>query len=190
VELAVGIFIQSTPERGFFVLKVENEGKVLLRRGGPLGTMAGVPKPIEAGPIIFMVLLASMGGLGFYQLVYLPYLAPRDICVQFPEVCNPPEKVQARIVLNSFIPTNPENYVPKLIVIFIGVNNTVTWTNEDIAAHTVTSDEGLFDSRLFQPGESWTYTFKFKGVYAYHCTPHPWMKGRVVVCDSAGCPGS
>jgi plastocyanin len=30
-------------------------------------------------------------------------------------------------------------------------------------------------------GGSWSYTFTTPGTYTYHCSPHPFMKGTVVV---------
>ena len=68
----------------------------------------------------------------------------------------------------------------------IGVNSTVTWTNNDIAAHTVTADNttggtAVFDSSNMAPGATFTYNFTAPGTYTYHCSYHAWMKGTVVV---------
>jgi plastocyanin len=83
---------------------------------------------------------------------------------------------------------------PKLTV---GVNDTVTWVNNDTEKHTVTSGEssgrigfvqgnmgepdGIFDSGLFDIGKEWSYTFSVPGVFPYFCTLHPWMFGVVEV---------
>jgi plastocyanin len=81
--------------------------------------------------------------------------------------------------------SNPQNnaghYDPSTITVFIGVNNTITWTNHDLSLHTVTSDAGSFDSGLLNSGDSWTHTFKTPGTYSYHCTIHPYMTGKIVV---------
>jgi plastocyanin len=58
---------------------------------------------------------------------------------------------------------------------------TVQWVNEDFVVHSVTSDDGSFDSGLVQPGEGYSRRFDAPGRYPYHCTPHPFMKGVVVV---------
>src|SRR6185437_14516650 len=52
----------------------------------------------------------------------------------------------------------------------------IEFKNEDIFAHTVTADDGSFDSGLIQPGSSWKMTVQKAGTIAYHCTPHPNMK--------------
>ncbi len=72
-------------------------------------------------------------------------------------------------------------FSPPTIVVVIGVNNTVTWTNNDIAAHTVTSDTGAFNSGNIAAGATWSYTFTSAGTYGYHCSYHPWMTGTVIV---------
>jgi plastocyanin/uncharacterized membrane protein len=58
--------------------------------------------------------------------------------------------------------------------------DTVEWKNEDIVAHTVTADDGSFDSGLIQPGHSWKMTVKAAASIAYHCTPHPNMKAKLI----------
>lgn len=70
-------------------------------------------------------------------------------------------------------------YGPTTITVKAGTK--VTWTNDDDVAHTVTADDGTFDSGFFDAGRSWSFTFARPGTYAYHCLPHPWMKGTVVV---------
>jgi uncharacterized membrane protein len=57
---------------------------------------------------------------------------------------------------------------------------TVEFKNEDIVAHTVTADDGSFDSGLIQPGSSWKMIVQKTGTLAYHCTPHPNMKATLV----------
>ena len=87
-------------------------------------------------------------------------------------------------------------YLPRTMI--IGVNDTVTWINQDTESHTVTSGigggmeslvnvnkkgspTGDFNSGLFKPGQSWMHTFTKPGVYNYFCTIHPWMEGIINV---------
>jgi plastocyanin/uncharacterized membrane protein len=65
---------------------------------------------------------------------------------------------------------------------------TVEWKNEDIFAHTVTADDGSFDSGLIQPGQSWKMTVQKAGTIAYHCTPHPNMKATLLAADNTLLP--
>ncbi len=64
----------------------------------------------------------------------------------------------------------------------VGTGATVTWTNEDSTAHTVTGTTGNeMASHLLVRGERFSYTFSVPGAYSYYCTPHPWMTGVVTV---------
>ncbi len=61
---------------------------------------------------------------------------------------------------------------------------TVTWINcepEGIDAHTSTSDDELWDSPFLAPGATYSFTFPAVGSFDYHCLPHPFMQGVVIV---------
>lgn len=66
-------------------------------------------------------------------------------------------------------------------VVTVKLGTTVHWANRDTEAHTVTSDTGAFSSPVLQPGAGYSFTFTKSGTYAYHCTIHPFMTGKVVV---------
>ncbi len=57
----------------------------------------------------------------------------------------------------------------------------VTWLNCDLDSHTSTADAGGWDSPLLAPGDVFTQTFSAGGEFTYHCEPHPFMTGRVIV---------
>jgi len=57
----------------------------------------------------------------------------------------------------------------------------VTWTNNDSAPHTVTSNTDAFESGSLSRGGTFSFTFAQKGTYEYHCSPHPSMNGKVIV---------
>ena len=64
----------------------------------------------------------------------------------------------------------------------VAAGTTVVWTNDAPLAHTVTADDGTtFDSGTIEPGSRWAFRFTRPGTYTFHCTPHPFMKGVVVV---------
>lgn len=73
-------------------------------------------------------------------------------------------------------------YTPATIKVKAGT--TVTWTNRDSIKHDVTADDKSDDapmSELLAGGESYSFTFNKTGTYTYHCTPHSFMKGTVIV---------
>ena len=78
-----------------------------------------------------------------------------------------------------------ECFIPAKVTISVG--ETVTWSNDDSAAHTVTSGipsegpDGVFDSSLFMAGTTFEHTFFEAGEYDYYCMVHPWMTGKVQV---------
>jgi plastocyanin len=57
----------------------------------------------------------------------------------------------------------------------------VTWENHDPADHTVTAEDGSFDSGTMAEGASFETTFDSPGEYRYICALHPGMKGTVTV---------
>ena len=56
----------------------------------------------------------------------------------------------------------------------------VTWTNDDTVPHTVTSVDGVFDSGIFDPGGSFSWTLDQPGTFPYVCQLHPQMQGTVI----------
>lgn len=56
----------------------------------------------------------------------------------------------------------------------------VRFSNTAGTAHTATR-AGSFNTGRIKPGSSATVQFNRKGTFAYHCTIHPFMKGKVVV---------
>jgi plastocyanin len=63
----------------------------------------------------------------------------------------------------------------------VAAGTTVTWTNRGQVAHTVTANDRSFDTGDIESGEKGSITFSRPGTYPYHCTPHPFMKGVIVV---------
>ena len=68
----------------------------------------------------------------------------------------------------------------------ISAGDTVRWTNEDIAPHTATSDEGIWDSGTITTGNSYMRAFDNAGDFAYHCTIHPSMMADLTVQSTTG----
>lgn len=140
--------------------------------------------------ITFVVAVAI--SLGYYQFVYLPEANAKPILPE--EVLNPRDSVAVQIVEGAALESNPRNFVPNEVRGVLGLSNRIVWTNNDSATgHTVTTSDdytdqinGVFDSTqilgtVIQPGETFEFTFTKEGTYAYHCTPHPHMKGVVEI---------
>ena len=73
-----------------------------------------------------------------------------------------------------------EPFSPRTFIVAHGT--AVTWFNADAMEHSVTSNTtGLWDSGLINSGSRWSHIFDTPGTYAYHCSPHPWMTGTIVV---------
>ena len=73
------------------------------------------------------------------------------------------------------------NYAFSPTSLQVAAGTTVTWTNNDTAAHTVTADDGSFDSGNLAAGQTFTHTFTASGTVAYHCNYHPNMIATIVV---------
>jgi hypothetical protein len=72
----------------------------------------------------------------------------------------------------------------------VSVGTTVTWTNSGASPHTVTADNGEFDSGRLAPGASFSQTFDAAGTVTYHCEIHPQMAGTIVVTEASGAPAA
>jgi plastocyanin len=83
---------------------------------------------------------------------------------------------QVKIVDFSFSPSS----------LSVQKGDTVVWTNHGTVNHTVTADNGSFNSGSLSPGQSFSHTFTTGGVVAYHCMFHGaaggiGMSGRITV---------
>ncbi len=76
-----------------------------------------------------------------------------------------------RIVQFAFVPASLD----------VAAGSTVTWSNDDPTAHTVTAEDGAFDSKQLDPGASFSIVLDTVGSHVYHCEIHPTMVGTVVV---------
>ena len=116
-----------------------------------------------------------------------PMAAPEPEPVAAPEPAGP-QTVNVSLPKDSATPgceTTDACYIPSMVSINTG--DTVSWSNDDTAAHTVTSGtpqggpDGVFDSSLFMAGTTFDVTFDSSGNYDYFCMVHPWMAGKVTV---------
>jgi len=90
-----------------------------------------------------------------------------------PEPVGPDEEggEQVRIIDFEFVP--PDLTVP--------VGTAVVWTNDDAVLHTVTADDGSFDSSTFGQGRTFRLTPDRPGTFPYICAIHPFMRATLRV---------
>lgn len=79
----------------------------------------------------------------------------------------------------SAVTVNIQAFAFTPAVVRVKAGGTVTWTNNDSAAHTATGTG--FDTGSLARGQSGTVTFDTPGTFDYRCTPHPAMRGTVIV---------
>jgi len=75
-------------------------------------------------------------------------------------------------------------FSPSTITVTAG--DSVTWSNSGPSGHSATADDGSFDTGILSKGQSGSHTFTKPGTYAFHCTPHPFMTGKVIVTAASG----
>jgi len=146
----------------------------------------------------FVVVVAV--SLIYYQFIYVPQAnaIPRFTSA----ILEPAETTRVTMVEDAVLESSPIHFKPQEARAVLGVSNTVEWANNDSVAHTVTSDDpqyvdvinGKFDSLAhpeqtgangyIESGGKWSFTFTKAGEFPYHCSPHPWMKGKVIVVEN------
>lgn len=70
-------------------------------------------------------------------------------------------------------------FVPAQLTVRPGA--TVTWTNGDEEAHTVTATDRAYTSNGLDRKETYSHRFTKPGTYTYFCALHPHMTATVVV---------
>lgn len=81
-----------------------------------------------------------------------------------PPVNNVPTNSQTTVTIGD------DFYSPRSISVAAGT--TVTWVNNGTMMHTVTADDGSFDSGTLMPGQSFFHTFSTQAIVPYHCRFH------------------
>lgn len=72
-------------------------------------------------------------------------------------------------------------FEPEALTVAAGTE--VIWTNNGQRPHTVTADDGSFDSGRLDPGEQFSHVFEQPGTFSYHCGFHPDMQATIVVTE-------
>ena len=129
-------------------------------------------------------------GIGYYQMFYIPEQNLKPSVDE--HVLNPDETTTIDMIPGSADPDQQDNFVPKLVNIQLGIDNHIIWTNSDDVAHTVTPDHKLADTYsgefgstgVVLPGETYEFLFTEPHEVTYHCSPHPWMTGTLIVTEA------
>ena len=136
---------------------------------------------------IITVIVGLSIGIGYYQIFYLPELSAKPSVDE--HVLHPTKSTEIDMIIGSADPNQQDNFVPKLVNIQLGIDNHIIWNNIDDVAHTVTPDHrtedtysGEFGSTgVVMPGEIYEFTFTEPHEITYHCAPHPWMTGTLII---------
>ncbi len=74
-----------------------------------------------------------------------------------------------------------DNFMFGPMDVTIPVGSAVTWVNHDDDPHTVAAVDKSFKSPPMDTNERYTRTFDKPGEYAYFCSLHPQMIGKIIV---------
>jgi plastocyanin len=72
----------------------------------------------------------------------------------------------------------------------VAPGTTVRFRNNDTESHTATADNGLFDTKVLEPGYSFEVLLEGSGAVTYHCELHPDMQGSIVVAEAGEAGGT
>jgi amicyanin len=77
-----------------------------------------------------------------------------------------------------------KDYMFAPMITKVNVGDTITWTNMDGVHHNVVADtksDSAPNGPLIGKGETYSFKFTKAGSYSFHCEPHPYMHGTVIV---------
>jgi plastocyanin len=167
-------------QAGWVVIHTTNDegkpGPVIGNAALPEGFSTSIPVTIDSGNAtskLFAMLHVDAGVAGTYEF-------PGDDIPVMDEgaIVMAPFNVEEMATSNEVTIAN-FSFGPNELQVKVGT--TVTWTNQDSTRHTVTADDGTFDSGALSEGSSFSFTFTEAGTFPYSCNFHPSMVGTVTV---------
>ncbi|MDG7006958.1 MAG: cupredoxin domain-containing protein [Nitrososphaerota archaeon] len=158
---------------------------------------SGAHSSVAVGAVVAILIVGAVATLGYYQFFVANTTTTTTTTATTPSVTCP-SAACVNVTIFAGASSQPSGYTqgqtttygytPDTVIVVIGKNNTVFWTNDDAAPHTVTSETGApvsFDSGTSGPlltqGGTYQFTFTVPGTYHYHCSFHAWMQGTVIV---------
>ena len=123
----------------------------------------------------------------FYTSFYLPESLAKPSVSD--HILHPEEEFFIIEIVPGAVLEGNENYVPNKAKALLTFTNNVVWQNNDDTAHTVTPDHRHSDSYsgdfgsagVLKPGDTYEFLFTEPQEVHYHCTPHPWMTGSIII---------
>jgi plastocyanin len=146
----------------------------------PVATVTPIASPsASASPIVYGVLGPCPSAPGTVQPAASPTASASPVAV--PQCINVQIPANAATLGTAAYGTNP---------LKVPANTTVTWYNTDTVSHTVTADDGSFDSGAIAPGQSFSMTFVADDFYNYHCSIHgaAAMSGAIQIGNATPSP--
>lgn len=84
-------------------------------------------------------------------------------------------------VVNVKILAKDGKYAFEPATLKIKAGTQVTWTNDSVAIHTVTSDTLIFNTNNLATNQVFSVIFTRPGTYPYYCNIHTYMVGTIIV---------
>ena len=146
------------------------------------------PTSSHAYGIGMIALIVGMSAVTvFYTSFYLPESLAKPSVSD--HILHPEEELFVIEIVPGAVIEGNDNYVPNKPTVLLTFTNNVQWVNNDDTAHTVTPDHrhadgysGDFGSTgVLKPGDTYEFLFTEPQEVHYHCQPHPWMTGSIIV---------
>ena len=147
-----------------------------------------MPTSSHAYGIGMIALIIGMSAsVVFYTSFYLPESLAKPSVSD--HILHPAEEFFIVEIIPGAVIEGNDNYVPNNPTVLLEFTNNVRWMNNDDTAHTVTPDHRHADgysgdfgsSGVLKPGDSYDFLFTEPQEVHYHCQPHPWMTGSIIV---------
>jgi plastocyanin len=121
---------------------------------------------------------------------YLAFIGSVVMVASWLALSEPTITLGARLSSTEAVSAVNYTYQPNPVQVLAGA--TVTWTNNQTnpaTSHTVTADDGSFDSGTLFPAQMFSMTFNTIGQFNYHCSFHQSL-GMIGTIDvfAANCP--
>jgi len=139
------------------------------------------------GIAIITIIIGLSVSIFYYQAVYIPESIAKPSVAE--HILHPVQETIIEMIPGSSNPEQQDNFVPKLVNIQLGIDNHIIWNNVDDTPHTVTPDHRAVDTYsgefgstgIIKAGEKYEFLFTEAQEIEYHCEPHPWMKGTLII---------